>query len=329
MFYNNVLIGASGGTCETVQILFNPRAGTTIGDMTGGAGLAAAFNGRISASGSGAALASGAGSHYVGKDWGSGVTKTLTGVKTWGVSDSGYESEGGHTFSLHVYGSNSAPSNATDGTKVVEIVNNLTQGNNDQDQTVLSGFTTSTAYRYHWVAVVDRTSSGAAFMVAVEFYGDGPCGFGGYGANAIPDMTSNSAPSGVASAKDEYTASWRAWKAFNRNLTNRWAGATGTPTWLKYDFGSGNEKTIVQYIIRIHSSSNDYPVAWTFEGSNDDSNWTTLDTQSGQYIPPYGVNYYNLNDFTNTTSYRYYRLNVSDFNSDNTFNWVEMMEEAS
>jgi hypothetical protein len=56
--------------------------------------------------------------------------------------------------------------------------------------------------------------------------------------------------------------------------------------------------------------------AWTFEGSNDGSAWTTLDTQTGQTTWTLLTKAY---DFTNSTAYLYYRLNVSANNGDATF----------
>jgi len=51
------------------------------------------------------------------------------------------------------------------------------------------------------------------------------------------------------------------------------------------------------------------PEDWTFEGSNNDIDWTVLDTQTGQSFSGYTTKYY-LN-IGNTTAYRYYRINIS------------------
>ena len=51
------------------------------------------------------------------------------------------------------------------------------------------------------------------------------------------------------------------------------------------------------------------PKNWTIEGSNDDTNWTILDTQVNQIGWVLSTpRFYN---FTNETSYLYYRINVS------------------
>ena len=80
------------------------------------------------------------------------------------------------------------------------------------------------------------------------------------------------------------------------------------------DFGSSVSRTIVKYYLYSSDSiSPDSPRSWTFEGSNDNINWTILDTQVLQTDPgvsssmgPYA--------FNNSTSYRYYRLNVTSGN---------------
>src|SRR5690606_7166352 len=50
------------------------------------------------------------------------------------------------------------------------------------------------------------------------------------------------------------------------------------------------------------------PKSWTFEGSNDGSNWTTLDTRTT--VADWN-NEWRTYTFSNTTSYTYYRINVT------------------
>jgi len=150
-----------------------------------------------------------------------------------------------------------------------------------------------------------------------DFYSN--AGAGTSTVNAIPDMTSNTAPSGVASStgggSDAYVLYDRTYSIF----------AFGSPYgFVKYDFGSGNGKVIKQYKI---GARNDYtdsaPRAWTFQGSNDDSTWTTIDTQSGQSFSGGQLKVYNV---TNSTNYRYYRNNFTQTNghSNMTWNSIEM-----
>ncbi len=133
---------------------------------------------------------------------------------------------------------------------------NITLGNN------CSPFNRSRLYEF-----TIRTSSGASATTVV------------------PDMTSNTTPSpNVASASSERNANTQAWECFDRDLTQFWRAddADAVPTFIKIDLGIGNEIIVVEYSLRTGSVNNCHPRDWTFEGSNDDSDYTVLDTQTGQ-----------------------------------------------
>lgn len=103
------------------------------------------------------------------------------------------------------------------------------------------------------------------------------------GANLIPVMTSDTSPSGTASASStyNYTGSTSAYKAFNGNNGDAWASSTSdNDKWLEYDFDS--LKTVAAYGISPPDSSDvsSAPASWTFEGWNG-SSWEILDTRSG------------------------------------------------
>lgn len=133
--------------------------------------------------------------------------------------------------------------------------------------------------------------------------------------NQVPVMTSNSAPSGVAAASTEVNASNQAFGAFDRIYNSpadntRWI-ANATTGWLRYDFGAGNSKVIKMYAIGAGNgiTLNRLPKDWTFQGSNDASSWTTLDTKATQ--PTWSDDEYRYYNTSNTTAYRYYRINVT------------------
>jgi regulation of enolase protein 1 (concanavalin A-like superfamily) len=101
-------------------------------------------------------------------------------------------------------------------------------------------------------------------------------------------------------------------QAFDRNAGSKWfngnAGGTG---WLQYDFGSGARRVVRRYdVVSANDSADRDPKSWQFQGSNDGSTWTTLDTQDNQGFP-YRIfprSYY----IPNTSAYRYHRLNVTE-----------------
>jgi hypothetical protein len=98
--------------------------------------------------------------------------------------------------------------------------------------------------------------------------------------NVIPIMTSDTAPSGVASASSE-TSNF-AWSAFDNNNATRWSVAFTAPQWVAYKFNT--PVTIRRYAITGDAASaTGDPKTWTFEGSNDGGvTWQILDTQSSQ-----------------------------------------------
>ncbi len=168
---------------------------------------------------------------------------------------------------------------------------------------------------------------------------------------ATPSMTSNTAPSGEAyasSAGTQIGGGWvfNAWRAFSGIVgfgTNAdggpalwrslgYSGADSRPEWLKYRFATA--KTIMRYVICETGGGTllrAVPADWTFEGSNDNSAWTVLDRQVR--VLDWVNNGEAANDiksfvFYNTTSYTYYRINVTKTYGDyqGTPNWVEIQQ---
>lgn len=122
----------------------------------------------------------------------------------------------------------------------------------------------------------------------------------------IPKMTGNIVPSGTVNAGSDTS---NAWKGFDQDAptpTTFWAGTgVGSGTaWLSYQFTS--TKIIKRYYI-YRTAQNMKPITWTFEGSNDGSSWTILETVTANALnTPYlsGI-------LPNTTAYLYYRINVT------------------
>ena len=131
-----------------------------------------------------------------------------------------------------------------------------------------------------------------------------------YGANIIPDMTSNTAPSGVASADSELGASYQAWNAMTRNDYLYWYPARDPvtpPCWLQYQFDSA--KIIAQYTLTHAYDADRMFKDWIFKGSNDGSTWVDLDTVTGE--TGWTTDEKRVYTFDNTTAYEYYRIACS------------------
>lgn len=126
-----------------------------------------------------------------------------------------------------------------------------------------------------------------------------PSGLG----NPVPDMTSNTAPSGTVSASNNSTA---AWQVFNRS-EGKVVLSGGASGWVQYRFAS--PVVIDAYMLQApndNSQNDDMPWQWNIEASNDGSNWTILDTQDGQ--DTWASNEWRQYAFHNETAFSYYRL---------------------
>jgi hypothetical protein len=116
-------------------------------------------------------------------------------------------------------------------------------------------------------------------------------------------------------ASSQFSASYSADNAgdgrFSTTANERWAASGSAPHWLRADLGS--TATATWYRVDPGRSGND-PVAWTFQGTNDGTfaSWTTLDTQSAQSFTASQTKTYT---FSNSTAYRYYRMNITSGSS--------------
>jgi len=133
-------------------------------------------------------------------------------------------------------------------------------------------------------------------------------------------MATDLTPLGTASASSEFNASHSADKAIDNNTTTQWAGdASGFPYWWKIDFGAGTEQIIDQYKMQARTDAfwDEIPEDWTFEASNNNSDWDVLSTHSAIVWTQSEIKTFNV---TNSTAYRYYRFNISDNQSSSSSN---------
>ena len=75
----------------------------------------------------------------------------------WPSNDLGIIKATGNDFDLRLYGSNTAPTGPTDGTQLYAS-GVITDFVGPTPHDITSGITTTTAYRYHWVAIIDTES---------------------------------------------------------------------------------------------------------------------------------------------------------------------------
>ncbi len=124
---------------------------------------------------------------------------------------------------------------------------------------------------------------------------------------AFAQHTADVTSGGTASASSELALSPAA-DAFDNNTTTSWIANSPVPETLDYDFGAGSERAIVRYRIHSTGSGNNDPRTWRIYGSENGVSFTLLDTRTGESLAA-GFNTY---DFSNTTSYQVYRLEVVD-----------------
>lgn len=100
------------------------------------------------------------------------------------------------------------------------------------------------------------------------------------------------------------------------NSGSEWAASTNAlPQKVKLRVVAG-ATVVTSYNLRATSGqTTSAPAAWTFEGSNDGSTWTTLDTRSGVSLSSASETTFS---FTNSTAYLLYRMNVSARNGSST-----------
>lgn len=141
--------------------------------------------------------------------------------------------------------------------------------------------------------------------------------------NLIPEMTANTAPSGVARASSVYTSAYEPWQAFNSTDADLYWNAITNTGWIEYQYP---EKMIVdKYSLKARQAieyNDAMPKAWTFEGF-DGAAWVVLDTRTVQTA--WGISEVRTFLFANTVAYSKYRLNVS---ANNGYNRLQLEQLA-
>ena len=154
-------VDMAAGTDSSAAADFIPQAtGTVIGDMTGGGGIAAGFNSETQQSETTAAKSTGGSGDtgLLGKDWGSGVTKTIYAYTVVSTTTHGFVTDAlTGTVTLTLQGSTDNFSGS-----VVDLhTDNFANSASRIVKEYTSGITTSTAYRYHRVKIETATANTA------------------------------------------------------------------------------------------------------------------------------------------------------------------------
>ena len=136
----------------------------------------------------------------------------------------------------------------------------------------------------------------------------------GYTSDLIPTMTGYTSPSGEVTDGGGLGGyySWEAMMDDNSDQGNSWA-VQSTSGWIQYEFTSA--KTITRYTITSRNEpATRAPKSWTLKGSNNGSNYATLDTQSDVTDWAGQANVKKTFDIDNSTPYTYYKLDITASN---------------
>ena len=122
----------------------------------------------------------------------------------------------------------------------------------------------------------------------------------------VPIMTSNTTPSGIASASSEASTTRQAWKGFAGESANGWMPSeTSYPAWIQYKFDAPTLATNLKALYKNDSGSS-YTQKVEISASNDGANWTTLATN----VSLNNNDTYTDISFTNDNEYLYYRMTL-------------------
>lgn len=141
--------------------------------------------------------------------------------------------------------------------------------------------------------------------------------------STLVDLTTSSWGS-VTGYSACYNKTYTGAKAFDDNHSSSDSGAYSNSRWLAkkadnmyviYKFKAATVVDAIQIFIPENGGA-DYstraPKVWTFEGSNDNSSWDTLDTQDSETGWAQGDSRYYT--FANTKAYQYYKFNCTAVN---------------
>ena len=172
------------------------------------------------------------------------------------------------------------------------------------------------AFRYYRLSVTAPITGTVLELYQLEYFPEAQdvCDETGPASNRV---TSSTVASGNAAFLFDNDFRYKATPAEPSDQSKNHRILTNTkPFHVTYDFGDDNTTILNAYRIHFNSSSSlgdnaRAPANWTFQGSNDNSDWTTLDSHANEtnWVKGTAREFY----FSNGTPYRYYRLHVTEF----------------
>lgn len=127
--------------------------------------------------------------------------------------------------------------------------------------------------------------------------------------HATPKMTGVSSPSGTVSTSSSAADRWEIFDQNEKTSASVTSLSTGQIT---FDFGVGVAKVVDNYYLVAAANNHktdDFPRQWDFMGSQDGTNWVTLDSRDGEIGLSGGER--RQYETTNKTAFRYYKFEFS------------------
>jgi len=115
-------------------------------------------------------------------------------------------------------------------------------------------------------------------------------------------------------------------KAFDNNTATKWLDFSPTYSWIQYRYAADKRSVVTEYTL---TSANDAqerdPNNWNILGSNNGgASWVTLDTRAGElFTSRFQKRSF---QFTNSTGYNIYRLQITGVRNGTTANSVQLAE---
>lgn len=237
------------------QTLIGGDMGIPIGNLTLGSGLSAAFDGvyggaRVGTPGCARGRNGDIG--YVGKDWGPGVARIITGFRAFGASDIGFNELGDPTVTITLQGSNDNFN--TD-------INDLGSASAEDAPGLQIQALSSLAeipFRYHRLRVTN--TAWEACVAEVEFYESGPPWAGGRAPAHRPAATDVADPGHAISSGELHRGALGAF-AFDDDPGTSWASHYDGPgnayrAFIGQDFGPQPRHIRSVYLTQRQDSAN-------------------------------------------------------------------------
>jgi len=327
---NGIVDPLTDETDVKVASLIVITGGSNVGDMTAGGGLAAGFDGTTSQAASASATgANDTGTSFLGKDWGSGVSKKIEKYELYSPSDGGFDPDtGGSTITIKLVGSDSTPSIGSGTQLHTDSFSDAT----GLTKTYTSGITKTTAYRFHWVEVATNTTNSGqkhGRLAELKLYGADPSGSsnetftsgsGGYyrGSATLGAAISQGAGTAIgnATANGGLAASFDGTTSQAAAAASKYAASSPTdPLLIGKNHGTGVTKTIAGITV-VGSSDQGFQqsvsgsITIKLQGSTDNFSSSVVDLGTETFTDSAGKTLTKTSGFT-ATAFQYHRIHVT------------------